>query len=228
MARTKIDDFAGRRFGRWSVLGRAENNRHGHARWNCICDCGTARKVSHQNLRVGDSKSCGCRAIGASAPNFIDMTGKRCGRLSVIEGAGTNAQNAAIWLCVCDCGNTSIVGGTQLRSGHTKSCGCLSEELKRARCGPLAPGWKGGKYKHGNGYIIVTLPGGARALEHRLVMEEVLGRKLTNEEEVHHKNGVRGDNDPSNLELWSGSHPPGQRVVDLLEWAHEIIEKYEG
>lgn len=50
-------------------------------------------------------------------------------------------------------------------------------------------------------------------------MEDVLGRALMEEEQVHHRNGNRGDNHPSNLELWIKQQPPGQRVTDLVAWA---------
>lgn len=62
--------------------------------------------------------------------------------------------------------------------------------------------------------------------EHRLVMEQILGRPLLPTEEVHHKNTIRHDNDPDNLELWVKSQPAGGRVSDLVEWAEQILRLY--
>ena len=85
------------------------------------------------------------------------------------------------------------------------------------------------------GYRLVSVPekfwvkGGGNSNvtgEHRVVMMEYLGRRLTPEESVHHKNGDKLDNRLENLELWTSSHPSGQRVEDKLKWADEIISMY--
>lgn len=80
------------------------------------------------------------------------------------------------------------------------------------------------------GYARVNLGTGrygrGRMLKHRYVMEEHLGRKLLADETVHHISGDKLDNDISNLELWSGKHPKGQRATDLVEYAVEILERY--
>lgn len=57
----------------------------------------------------------------------IDLTGKKFGRLTVVSENGKR-NGRTHWDCLCDCGRQSIIDGSKLRSGHTKSCGCLKKE----------------------------------------------------------------------------------------------------
>ena len=67
--------------------------------------------------------------------HVIEMTGKRFTKLLVLERRdsrqhGTNSTDMrAVWLCRCDCGNEIIAFGHSLRSGNTRSCGCIRSEL---------------------------------------------------------------------------------------------------
>lgn len=68
-----------------------------------------------------------------NASNFKDISGERFGRLTAVEHVGTNSSGGALWLCRCDCGSETIVAGKSLRSGNTKSCGCLNRDASTER-----------------------------------------------------------------------------------------------
>ena len=57
----------------------------------------------------------------------VDMTGQRFGRLTCIRAVGRK-RGGITWECLCDCGNTAIIPGHDLRTGNTKSCGCIHKE----------------------------------------------------------------------------------------------------
>ena len=62
-----------------------------------------------------------------------DLTGRRYGRLTVIERRGSDKHGNALWLCKCECGNEVVVIGSHLRSHHTTSCGCYNSDKSRER-----------------------------------------------------------------------------------------------
>jgi len=87
-------------------------------------------------------------------------------------------------------------------------------------------GRKTGGHVNKQGYRVFNTKD-RKGAEHRLVMAEYLGRPLVKGETVHHANGERLDNRIQNLELWTSSHPSGQRVVDKIQWAIELLDQYE-
>lgn len=125
--------------------------------------------------------------------------------------------------CACGCGQNLIsvdkkgrdrkfIHGHNARSKHwywpEASKEKLSATLVGAKQGEENPHWKGGRYKDRWSYIWVLQPDHPYATkagyvrEHRLVLEQKLGRFLTPEETPHHINGIKDDNRPENLELY--------------------------
>lgn len=71
-------------------------------------------------------------SFGVLPKNFNDLTGRRFGRLEVIERA-ENRKGRVMWKCVCDCGNTCVINAYHLTSGHSNSCGCLCDESRHKK-----------------------------------------------------------------------------------------------
>lgn len=170
----------------------------------------------------------------------IDLTGQRFGRLIVLERAGQYKSGNWMWKCLCDCGKDVVVLGGNLRhpTKPTHSCGCLQRERIKAGHtkwvdnGGLADvsgenhwRYKGGSIIDKQGYVWLRSP--VCEYEHKVVMSKHLGRPLYKNESVHHKDGVRHHNKIENLELRASSHGRGQTIPDLIEFAREMLLRYE-
>jgi hypothetical protein len=164
----------------------------------------------------GCCEDCGCDLpySGVGRPRFkCDdcQAKKRASKICSVEGCDS-VVNARGWCC-----------------GHYsrwRKTGDVGEAIDLRRCGGVRIA------DNGHGYIRVWIPDetepgrGRHVMQHRLVMEQHLGRKLFPNENVHHKNGIRDDNRIENLELWVKPQSPGQRAEDLVKFAIQILQKY--
>lgn len=57
-----------------------------------------------------------------------EMVGKKFGNLEVLRFSHRNKKGDSFWECSCSCGQNSVVRGTDLKNGHTRSCGCIQRK----------------------------------------------------------------------------------------------------
>lgn len=131
---------------RLTVIERAEDyiNPQGHrvVQWLCECSCEEHNRVvvNAASARNGKIRSCGCiRKEQAGQANFIDLTGQKFNKLTVIQRS-FEKTNHTYWECKCDCGSDKIViaSSGDLKYNHVKSCGCLKKEngIKKRKHNP--------------------------------------------------------------------------------------------
>jgi hypothetical protein len=115
----------GNRYGKLVVVDKMPHQPNKPPYWRCKCDCGNETIVVGHSLRNGLTTSCGCyKREKTSKIAKKDETGKRYGKLVVLDEMPVRLKNHVCWRCKCDCGNEKIVRGDLLRQGVTKSCGC--------------------------------------------------------------------------------------------------------
>lgn len=125
-----IENYIGRTFGRLEVVSFSRMHRYPSGRfnihWNCKCECGNLCEVNQSALKSEHTRSCGCyNNEMISKVHTIDLSGRRFGKLRVIERVGSR-NHYAEWKCLCDCGNFKNVLSVDLLSSNVVSCGCLS------------------------------------------------------------------------------------------------------
>lgn len=128
-------DLTGKKFGKLTVIekgkGRYTSGGQYKTTWLCKCECGNVKEVDSQKLRKGHTTSCGCQLKSKLSEMFRDdLAGKRFGRLTVIRFLELDEREnkTRAWLCKCDCGSLVQVNANKLKTGHTRSCGCLVNE----------------------------------------------------------------------------------------------------
>ena len=119
----EAEDLTGQKFGRLTVVERAVGKDKRRVYWLCRCDCGNMKTTLKQQLKNGMCRSCGCLNVEANKSRIVNLTGKKVGRLTVIEQA--ESRNGKLyWLCKCECGTTKEVVASSLQGNRVISCGC--------------------------------------------------------------------------------------------------------
>ena len=138
----KKENLIGQKYNRLTVINTAPSkNRRTY--WECKCECGNICVVRADQLKNGNTKSCGClnteqrSALGKS--HIQDITNQKFGLLTALERLPIRqSQNLGYdWKCQCECGNIINVPITYLKSGNTTSCGCLKEAMGERFIGNL-------------------------------------------------------------------------------------------
>jgi hypothetical protein len=96
--------------------------------WACKCVCGRVANIKQNNLKNGNSKSCGCQKGYQKRKNNPILIGKRFGRWLVLGDCKAQKPGQYYWLCQCDCGTKKQVREFYLLNGASKSCGCVARE----------------------------------------------------------------------------------------------------
>ena len=112
-------DLTGKTFGQLTPIEYIKGGK-----WKCKCSCGNVTIVDTRNLNSGHTQSCGC--LITASKNVFNMENYQDQNIKVLERAGSDKQKIALWKCICKhCGNSFITRGSRIRSGQTKSCGCV-------------------------------------------------------------------------------------------------------
>lgn len=116
------NNLTGKVFGRLTVLEKDGSDLAGHLRWRCRCSCGNEVSVLATNLIQQYTLSCGCLHSEICSNQGENLIGQKFGKLTVLALECVAPRK---YLCACDCGGQTIVDSGNLKSGHTKSCGCV-------------------------------------------------------------------------------------------------------
>lgn len=126
----KVIDISGQRFGKLTAIEPIKKD--GKTVWRCLCDCSNVSFFGGGVLRSGNNKSCGCLARD-------HLEGQKYHRLTVVKELSGRNDGSILWECLCDCGTIVHVNTKKLKSGNTKSCGCLQKDKARINAPKNAP-----------------------------------------------------------------------------------------
>lgn len=124
----KNKSIAGKKFNKLTAIQPMGEDNHKRSMWLFKCDCGNECIKPLNNVKSGNTKSCGC-GRHKQAANALNLVGEKFGRLTVI--AKDKVENGVVyWKCQCSCGNIVVKTTGHLRNGRVKSCGCLVDDIQ--------------------------------------------------------------------------------------------------
>ena len=121
---TPSDIQPGMRFGHWEVIKYDHTNEHRIKYFLCKCDCGTIRPVRAPALLNGTSTSC------SKTCSMFPSIGDKFGEWTVLKRDPSQPRNV---ICQCSCGTIKSIWASSLKTGASKSCGCLKSRLTKKR-----------------------------------------------------------------------------------------------
>lgn len=123
-------DLTGKRIGKFIFCEPILNEKGGAtSTWKCFCDCGKYFNISSNQIKRGFLQSCGCSSID---PKTKRLEGQRFTYLTVLEISSWSVRGKMVcWVCLCDCGQKTIVSTQDLLTKNVKSCGCSKMRLHR-------------------------------------------------------------------------------------------------
>jgi len=184
----KMVDLSGQTFGRLTVICASDKrSKSGDMYWNCVCECGNKKEVVSTNLKHGKTKSCGCLAKELSSKRAKENFTKPKTKCSV-DGCDSDTSKGGNGYCGKHAqrnrrhGDTSYVTPKEVIAMKSRLA-----QLEKTNADKDT-------YKKFYGRH-----------EHRVIGEKIAGRKLRSDEHVHHIDGDKHNNDPSNLIVMSAS-----------------------
>ena len=116
-----MNDLAGMKFGKWSVLAEVGRGSKGEKLYECKCKCGFIKNHVRSTLTRKISTQCkACRMIELNKRE--DLSGKKFGSWLVGEKIKNEERNEWFYKCTCDCGTKKEIAAHQLKSNHTTKC----------------------------------------------------------------------------------------------------------
>lgn len=130
-------------FGNLTTISTDGKDKYGNIKWKCLCSCGNVVSVRGNSLVTGNTLSCGCKRNQTFKKRIDEIIGKKFGKLTVVslneevtrEKQAINHQK--FFNCVCDCGNTCVVGYSTLQK--KQDCGCGEKGRRQRRIRKLIP-----------------------------------------------------------------------------------------